>query len=452
MKNLFGTDGLRGAVGVDPITPDFFVRLGWALGAFIRERCRQEKAPMVVVGRDTRATGPVLQDALGRGLAIQGVQVLDLGVVPTPVVPFMVRRMHAEFGVSITASHNPAQDNGFKGFLSTGLKMSPEQECQLCGWLQASSSYKPSSSALLPVINYPDALQEYMAFIRRLMPLGGLKGMRIVMDAAHGAAAFTTSKLLGQWGAELVLLGHEPDGHNINAQVGSEHPQSMAEAVLAHKAQVGFAHDGDGDRLLVCNEHGQVVPGEKILGLIAVEYKRQGRLSQSRLVTTQASNAGLEASLGLLDIAVDYVNVGDRYLLAHMAERGLNLGGEASGHFVTHAEHLAGDGLVAALVLLEIMRKRLMPLSSLTECIQLYPQATDSLPVVRRLPIETDPVLVESIQVARSLLGPKGRVLVRYSGTEDKIRLLAEGPTLDQAHEALDVLRSSVYKVLCVST
>ncbi len=440
MKRLyFGTDGVRGEYGGPVMNDAFAARLGEAAGRWL-QRGRPAGAPplQVLIGRDTRASGPALEGALARGFGAAGVRCGSLGVVPTPAVSLAVREHGAALGVVVTASHNPASDNGIKFFGRTGVKLDDTDEAAI-------ESLLPGQPAAGDAVLTPFAAEE--AYVRRLsgrLPAGVLRGWRIVVDASNGAAYRTTPAVLRALGAEVDALADAPDGTNINAGCGSQHPQAMCRRVVDTGARLGLAHDGDADRLIVSDERGAEVDGDEILAILASEAMRQGRLNHHTLVATVQSNLGLKRFMEQQRGRLVQTAVGDRYVIAAMLEGGYNLGGENSGHIICTDVAPCGDGLVAALLLIEAMLATGRPLSELRRCLQKFPQATRALRVTHKPDIATLPALCAAIAAAEARLGADGRVLVRYSGTEPKIRLLVEGPQETVVAELLATLEDAI--------
>ena len=416
-RQYFGTDGVRGPYGGPVINESFAARLGAAAGRWIGGSGR------VVIGRDTRASGESLAAAVARGLASVGLTPVLLGAAPTPAVARAVRTQGAVLGVVITASHNPACDNGIKFFSRTGVKLTDEDEAAI---EQALPSDVPASTATFASA---DVLPDYMAATGAILPANALRGWKIVLDTANGATCATSPAVLRALGAEVIGLGDSPDGKNINAGVGSEHPGPLAQRVREVGARLGIAHDGDGDRCILCDERGEVLDGDEILTILATHAHRQGKLAAQTLVITVQSNLGVDAALGALGGRVARTDVGDRYVIERMFATGATLGGESSGHIICSEISPTGDGLVAALKTIEVMLATGRPLSELRGALAKFPQRSLALKVREKRPLETLPTLPRAIEALERELGSQGRVLVRYSGTEAKLRLLVEGPT-----------------------
>lgn len=439
-RNYFGTDGVRGPYGGPLVNEAFFARLGFAAAHW---RAGQTGGlGRVMMGRDSRHSGAALEAAAARGLRAAGAEPVSLGILPTPAVARAVRQAGASLGVVITASHNPAGDNGIKFFGSGGVKLTDDDEHAIEGRLPATV---PVDQQSLPVL---DARGEYVAAARALLPAAALRGWRIAVDTANGATCATTPIVLRELGADVHALGDQPDGHNINADVGSEHPERLVAQVRAAKARIGIAHDGDGDRCVLCDERGDVLDGDEIMTLLALHALRQGKLAKSTLVVTVQSNLGVDAALRAAGGRVLRTAVGDRYVIERMLAEGATLGGESSGHIICSEISPTGDGLVAALKVIDVMLSTGLPLSELRRCLTKFPQRTAALTVREKIPLENLAVLPAEIRALESEFGAEGRVLVRYSGTEPKLRLLVEGPTDARVQAALDRLVAAARKEL----
>ncbi len=429
MKRIyFGTDGVRGPFGGEHINPDFAARLAEATGRWAGQG-------KVLVGRDTRRSGEALLDGIVRGFTAAGLHVVDLGILPTPAVARQVRQSGAELGVVITASHNPAADNGIKFFGPGGIKLTDEQEVALENMLPG----KPTD-VVGTCTRQDTALSDYVAAMVELLPAGSLQHWKIVTDTANGATVHTTPAVLEQLGAKVFRLGAEPNGSNINAGVGSEHPQPLADHVGEVGAHLGIAHDGDGDRVVVCDELGHVLDGDEIVTILATDALARAELPAGLLVVTQQSNLGVDAAVTAAGGRVVRTGIGDRYVAERMRAEGGTLGGESSGHIICDEVGPTGDGLGAALKLIDVMLRTGEPLSRLRRRLQRFPQRTGAINVSAKPPLVTCVNLSAETTALEAELGSKGRLLVRYSGTEPKLRLLVEGPdesTVDAAYERL---------------
>ncbi|WP_404422835.1 phosphoglucosamine mutase [Nibricoccus sp. IMCC34717] len=432
-RNYFGTDGVRGRYGGPVINENFAARLGEAAARFAKGS--GVGGFRVLVGRDTRRSGPALASAVARGLAAAGAEVFDAGVVPTPALALATRGQGFTLGVMITASHNPAEDNGIKFFNTEGAKLSDEQEERIEALLPA--EVQGAAGALLPA----EAAAAYRRLAASLLPAGALACWRVVLDTANGATVGTSPAVLRELGAEVVTVGAEPNGENINAGCGSEHPEALARRVVEERARIGIAHDGDGDRCILCDENGVVLDGDEIVAILATAALARGALPGGVVVVTQQSNLGLDAAIAAAGGRTVRTQIGDRYVLEGMRASGARLGGESSGHILALDVTPTGDGLVAALLVLRVMRETGKPLSELRRVMRKFPQRTAALRVREKRDLAGLPVLLEAIQALEAALGTQGRVLVRYSGTEAKLRLLVEGPTdaaVDAGIQSLD--------------
>ncbi len=435
-REYFGTDGVRGPFGGPVINEEFAARLGeaaalWAVG-------RQGPGGEVLIGRDTRASGPALERALAAGLRAGGLRPISLGVTPTPAVARAVIARGASLGVVVTASHNPAADNGIKFFATGGRKLADSEESAIEALLPPQAA--GGAAEELP---HMEANAGYVAALAALLPAGSLVGWRIVVDAGHGATARTTPEALRIAGAEVAVIGGAPDGQNINAGVGSEHPESLARAVVEHGARLGVAHDGDGDRCVLCDETGSLLDGDEILTILALDALARGELAAGTLVVTVQSNLGVDAAIRAAGGRVERTDVGDRHVLERLRETGARLGGESSGHIVNLALSPTGDGLGAALGVLAVMRATGRPLSALRAGLTKFPQGQRSLKVAAKRPMAECAALSGELVLLASEMGDTGRVMARFSGTETKLRLLAEAGTQALVDSALERLTAA---------
>lgn len=436
-RRYFGTDGIRGPFGGPVINVSFAARLGYAAGVWAGGR------GMALIGRDTRASGESLAAAVAAGLRAAGLDPLLLGVLPTPAVARAVRQEGAALGVVVTASHNPAADNGIKFFSALGIKLTDTDEERI----EALLPPDPRPARPGPVVRR-NLVDPYIAAAAALLPSGALAGWRIVLDTANGATCGTSPYVLRRLGAEVVGLGDAPNGENINDGVGSEHPERLADRVVKEVARLGVAHDGDGDRCVLCDELGKVLDGDEILTLLALHALKAGRLTKGRLVVTVQSNLGVDAAVAAAGGMTLRTDVGDRYVIERMLAEGATLGGESSGHIICSEVFPTGDGLVAALKVIEVMRATGQPLSVLRQSLRKFPQRTAALKVRVKKPLADLPVVAQAIARVQSDFGASGRVLVRYSGTEAKLRLLVEGPTDQAVNTALARLEAAVHTEL----
>jgi phosphoglucosamine mutase len=424
-RRYFGTDGVRGAYGGPVVNEAFFSRLGAAAARWAGSPGRG--AAKVVIGRDTRSSGESLANAFASGLRSQGASAFLLGVVPTPAVSRAASHGGAALGVSITASHNPSADNGIKFFNALGAKLTDLEEARIEALIGDAPAPGPTEGG--PAIPHESVLDAYTEAASRILPPNGLAGWPIVIDTANGATCVSSPRVFRALGAELTLLGNAPDGRNINEGVGSEHPERLAQAVLRQGARLGVAHDGDGDRCVVCDELGSVLDGDEVLAVLATHALLRGRLAARTLVVTVQSNLGLDAVVAAAGGRVVRTPVGDRYVAEAMRSIGASLGGESSGHIICSDLSPTGDGLAAALRVAAVMAETGRPLSALRRVLRRAPQAALALSVREKRPLEGLAALRLAMAALEAELGSAGRILVRFSGTETKLRLLVEGPS-----------------------
>lgn len=438
---FFGTDGIRGKVGGSCINQKFAYRLGLAIGSFLDRK--DEHGATVLIGRDTRPSGEELASAIASGLFNSGFSPMLAGVLPTPALAHALVVNEMRFGIMITASHNPASDNGFKLFDHMGSKLSKDQELAIEEQILRASEVQVAVAKSFPRL---DTLSSYRDHILGMLSENALSDFRIVADLSNGATTVTTPEILRELGAEVITIAAGEGA--INHGVGSEHPQVLAEKVKATQADIGLAHDGDGDRVILCDNQGKVVHGDKLLGLLALHAKRKGKLSDSVLVATVQSNSGLERSLNNLDVRLARSEVGDRNVAELMRELGANLGGESSGHIIA-GDHLpSGDGLLSFLLASQAVLETDSPLSVLADEIDLAPCIENAYRVLDKTPLESLPELMEIVTREEQILGKEGRVLLRYSGTELKIRLLVEALDSNQAEDVFHTLEQALRKAL----
>ena len=427
---LFGTDGIRGTVNHHPMTPENVLRVGMAVACLLREKHGRN---MILIGKDTRLSGYLIESALTSGICSLGMNVTLVGPIPTPGIAFLTRTLRLDAGIVISASHNPFEDNGIKIFSSEGLKLPDEIEKRIEQFVQDDKLLRnrPRGSEIGRAYRLDDATGRYIEYIKSTIPKGlTFEGMKVVVDCANGAAYKTTPWLLRELGAEVISLNDKPNGLNINTDCGSLHLDKLQKAVRQHKAVIGVAHDGDADRTIFCDEKGKIVDGDKIMGMWAVEMKRDKTLEKDTVVSTVMSNLGLERYLGKNGIQLVRTKVGDRYVVERMVEGGYNIGGEQSGHIIFLDHNTTGDGPLTATKVLYLMKKRNASLSSLAKEIKLYPQILLNVLVEHKYDIKTIPEIAEAIKTAEQRLSGKGRVLVRPSGTEPKVRVMLEGENL----------------------
>ena len=437
MRKYFGTDGVRGrANGV--ITPDLALRIGQAAGLIFTRGAHRHR---VVIGKDTRLSGYMIETALMSGFTSVGMDVLQLGPMPTPAVAMLTRSMRCDMGVMISASHNPYEDNGIKIFGPDGFKLSDEVEAEIERLLDTDLSGQLAGSAGLGRAKRIEGVHDrYIEFAKRSLPRRvDLEGLRVVVDCANGAAYKVAPETLWELGAEVIAIGVEPDGFNINRDVGSTAPAALVAKVRELRADIGIALDGDADRVLIVDEKGHTVDGDQLMAVVARSWREDGRLARPGVVATVMSNLGLERYLSGLGLELIRTAVGDRYVLEHMREHGFNLGGEQSGHIILSDYATTGDGLVAALQLLSVVKQQGRPVSEVCHCFEPLPQILKNVRTKGGRPLEADSV-VTAIEAARERLGQGGRLLIRPSGTEPVIRVMGEGDDRALVTEVVDVV------------
>ncbi len=426
-RKLFGTDGIRGVANIYPMTAEVALQLGRALAYVIKTGPRRDK---VVVGKDTRLSGYLLEYAITAGICSMGVDVLLLGPMPTPGIAYITSSMRADAGVVISASHNPYQDNGIKFFSGDGFKLPDELEARIEALMAdpSVSEVRPTATEIGQAFRIDDARGRYISFLKSTFPKElRLDGLRLVLDCAHGATYRVAPAVFDELGAELITIGVRPNGKNINYKCGSTHPENVVTLVKRHQADLGIAFDGDGDRCIMVDHRGNIVDGDHILGICARDMHRRERLFRRTVVGTVMSNLGLEVALKRLGLKLLRTPVGDRYVVEAMLKGGYNLGGEQSGHLVFLNHSTTGDGILTALRVLAVMLREEKPLAELASFVQTYPQVLVNVKVKEKKDLKTVPRAHQAIQAAEKRLNGKGRLLVRYSGTEPLLRIMAEG-------------------------
>lgn len=442
----FGTDGIRGTYGELCVSEPFFEALGKAAAEYIRENANGK----IVVGADTRASSDFLKAAFCAGLEKGNVEFEDLGVLPTPALAYAVLKRGAVIGAMITASHNPYEDNGIKFFDSQARKIEDEAqellESKTEKFLDSAvlETYKPKKIAPRNIYLGEFAQEDYVEKMVSIFPSGFLKGLKVAIDMANGATSGISSEVFRRLGAEVFECAYTPNGHNINDGVGSQHSGHLKSFCKEVGADVGFAHDGDGDRVVVCDENASVLEGEEVMGLIAMDAKNRGKLTSSAIVTTFQSNIGMDESLRANGIEVFRCGIGDRLVMREMLKQNCAIGGENSGHYIFLEVSPCGDGLAAALSVLSVMKTQNKKLSELRGGIKMYPSESEAIKVARKTPIEDTKNLKFAMLKCEEMLGKEGRILVRYSGTEKKIRLLVEGKNSQMISESMKILKEAV--------
>jgi phosphoglucosamine mutase len=428
-KKYFGTDGIRGKVGEHPITPEFVMRLGYAAGRVFVDLQQGSLAkgahPTVLIGKDSRISGYMLEAALEAGLTAAGVNAMLTGPMPTPAIAYLTRALRAQAGIVISASHNPYDDNGIKFFSSEGEKLGDEIEHAIEAEIEKPMQVMESAK-LGKAKRIDDAAGRYIEFCKSTFPNNmDLRGLKIVLDCAHGATYHVAPPVFHELGAEVIAIGNKPDGLNINLNVGSTHPQALQKAVIAHQADMGIAFDGDGDRVLMVDANGQLLDGDQLLYIIALGLYAKGKL-KGGVAGTLMTNLALEHALQKHQIPFSRANVGDRYVLELLKEKNWQLGGENSGHILTLDKHTSGDAIIAALQVLHALKRSGKTLAQMGEALPLYPQVLINVTTKKKLDLQL-PAIQSAVKQAEDELKDAGRVLLRASGTEPKIRVMVEG-------------------------
>jgi phosphoglucosamine mutase len=468
-EKLFGTDGIRGLANQYPMTGEVAMAVGRAVAHVLRthlatlvksslpiglkplESTRPVRRARVVVGKDTRLSGYMIEQALCSGLCSMGADVMLIGPLPTPGVAFVTQSMRADAGIMISASHNPYYDNGIKIFSSDGYKLPDDIEAEIerLVFSDELETFRPTADMVGKAYRIDDVHGRYIVFLKSLFPKDlDLLGVRVALDCANGAAYKVAPWVFEELGAEVIKKGVSPNGLNINDKCGALHPENLAGATVEYRADIGISLDGDGDRCILSDENGEIVDGDQIIGLCAIQMAQEGTLRGKTVVTTPMSNVGLELTLRERGISMVRANVGDRYVVETMRKHGYNLGGEQSGHIVFLDHATTGDGIVAALKVLEAMRRSGKPLSELKKAIHLLPQVREDVRVSRKEPFENHQPIAHAIAVAQAALKDRGRVFVRYSGTEPVARIMVEGEDSAQINMLSRDIASSIQKIL----
>jgi len=445
-RHYFGTDGIRGIVGQDPITPDFFIRLGFAIGSILVKNNTDKKIkhPSVVIGKDTRVSGYMLESALEAGFIAAGVNVYLTGPMPTPAVAYLTKALRSQAGIVISASHNPFPDNGIKIFSEAGEKLPDAFEAEVeLALSQPITTVLPHELGKAKRVD--DAEGRYIEFCKSTFPEKlNLRGLKMVLDCAHGATYHVAPKIFSELGAEVIAIGNEPDGFNINLDVGSTHPKTIKEATLKHKADLGIAFDGDGDRVVMIDHLGNTIDGDQLLLVITRALKEKNQL-KGGVVGTLMTNMAIEKAFH--DLGVEFVRtqVGDRYVLEALLEKGWLIGGENSGHILTLDQHSTGDAIIASLQVLKSLRLLNQSLHEATKDSPLYPQVLINVETHKKIDLEKNKSIQDAVKKVEVQLNSKGRVLLRPSGTEPKIRVMVEGEDFEavknHAHFIADTVR-----------
>ncbi|MHB8069933.1 MAG: phosphoglucosamine mutase [Desulfobaccales bacterium] len=447
-RKLFGTDGVRGVANIYPMTAEVALQLGRALAYVIKTSPGKDR---IVVGKDTRLSGYLLEYAITAGICSMGVDVLLLGPLPTPAIAFITSSMRADAAVVISASHNPYQDNGIKFFSGDGFKLPDEIETHIEKLMTDPDmeEARPTATEIGQAFRIDDARGRYISFLKSTFPKKlELDGLKIVVDCAHGATYKVAPEVLSELGAEIIPVGVRPNGKNINFKCGSTHPEVMAKLVKRHRADLGIAFDGDGDRVIMVDHQGQVVDGDHIMAICAQDLHRRSKLRKKTVVGTVMSNLGLEVALKDLGCRLLRTAVGDRYVVEAMLQGGYNLGGEQSGHVVFLDHTTTGDGILTALQLLAVIIREDKPLADLARVMENFPQLLINLRVKEKRDLSSIPEAHQALQTAEKRLGDRGRLLVRYSGTEPLLRIMVEGDNPQEIERVAQDLAHILEKLL----
>ncbi|MCP8618145.1 phosphoglucosamine mutase [Salirhabdus salicampi] len=438
MGKYFGTDGVRGVANKD-LLPELAFKIGRYGGYVLTKNKSGEERPKVLIGRDTRISGHMLEGALAAGLLSIGAEVMRLGVISTPGVAYLTKALGADAGVMISASHNPVEDNGIKFFGSDGFKLTDDQETEIEQFIDAEEDElpRPIGSNLGQVNDYFEGGQKYLQFLKQTVDYD-FEGLHIALDCANGSTSSLAPHLFADLEAEISTIGTSPDGLNINAGVGSTHPETLKEFVLEKGADIGLAFDGDGDRLIAIDEKGRIVDGDHILYICGKYLKEQGRLHEDTIVSTIMSNIGFYKALNKNGMYSQKTAVGDRYVMEEMRRNQYSLGGEQSGHIIFLDYITTGDGMLTALQLVNVLKDAGKPLSELADEMPKYPQVLKNVRVTDKKAVENNEVIQEKIETVEQKLGDEGRVLVRASGTEPLIRVMVEAPTKEECDQYVD--------------
>ena len=448
MGKLFGTDGIRGVANIFPMTPEMVLSIGKATAHVFKEKCGKKK-PKFVIGKDTRLSGYMIENALASGIVSVGADVLLVGPMPTPAIAHLTKALNADAGIVLSASHNPAEDNGIKIFSENGHKLSDNVEDEIEKYVLSGKikTEHIKGDLIGKAHRVDDAKERYIEFAKASVESMSMKGLRAILDCANGAAYNTAPHILSELGVEVVVLNDRPDGLNINLDCGALHPEKMMEVVKEENAHIGIALDGDADRVIVCDENGKSVDGDHIIAICAINMKEKGTLKKNSVVVTIMTNKGFDIAMAKERIKVVKTKVGDRYVVDEMRKKGYVLGGEQSGHIIFSNYTTTGDGMISALQLLRIMKERGKKLSKLAECMTSLPQVLVNVDVKEKKDISKLKVN-KNIKDAESKLGEKGRVLVRYSGTQNLCRIMIEGENKREIQKIANDIAKTMKKEL----
>lgn len=448
MGKLFGTDGIRGVANEYPMTTEVAANVGRAIAYLSKKEGHQ---PRIIIGRDTRLSGDMFESAIVSGICSMGVNAISVGIIPTPGIAFLTQDMRADAGIVISASHNPSKDNGIKIFNGEGFKLSDEKENKIEELIFANNMSKlhPTPKELGKLSRLDDATGRYVDFLKSTFPKKlNPEGTKIVLDCSNGATYRVAPEVFTELGVEVTTLFDQPNGRNINLNCGSQHTEALAAEVLRQKADAGFAFDGDGDRVIAVDDKGNILTGDRMLAICSVILKKECKLKNNLVVRTVMSNLGLTVAFQKLGIDSIFAKVGDRFVLEEMLSHGAIIGGEDSGHLIFLDHHTTGDGLITALQVLSAMKKENKPLSELERVMKVFPQMLINIDVKKKPEIETVPEIMAAIKKAEEALGDKGRVLVRYSGTQNMCRVMVEGPTKKETETHCHQIANVVKKML----
>ncbi len=448
MRNLFGTDGIRGVANIEPMTCETALKLGRAAGHIFQKDDRRHR---ILIGKDTRLSGYMIESALVAGICSMGVDALLVGPMPTPAVALITRSLRADAGVVISASHNTYEDNGIKFFSRDGFKLPDDVEARMELLISSGEidDIRPTARDVGKAFRIDDAVGRYIEFVKGSIPKGmTFDGMRVVVDCANGATYKVAPSVLSELGAEVIALNVKPDGTNINKNCGSVNPEQMCAEIKNQSADMGMAFDGDADRVILADANGSCVDGDQIMAMCAIDMMKEGHLAQNTLVTTVMSNVGLDKAIKGAGGKIVRTQVGDRYVVEEMLRGKYSVGGEQSGHIVFLDYNTTGDGMITALQVLALMQKTGKPLEELAACMTRFPQKLINVTVKRKEPLEDIPRVIEAISLVKEKLGESGRILVRYSGTEPLARVMVEGEDeneiADLAQSVVDVIQEEL--------
>lgn len=452
-KRLFGTDGVRGIANQYPMTTEIAMQVGKAIAYKVRKETQQlkDKKPKILIGKDTRLSGYMIEQALSSGICSMGVNVILTGPLPTPGIAFLTQNMRADAGIVISASHNPYQDNGIKIFGRDGYKLltHEEKEIEDLVWQTDFDQALPTADGVGKTVRIDDAIGRYVVYVKNTFPQKlNLSGLRIVLDCANGAAYKVAPWVFEELGAEVIKLGVTPNGTNINDKCGALYPENVAKAVIEYRADLGICLDGDADRVILCDEKGKIVNGDHILAICAIDMAEKDQLPDMTIVSTVMSNVGLEHALKKHNIKIVTTDVGDKYVVDAMKSSGYALGGEQSGHIILSEHGTTGDGLIAALRILAVMTEKGKKLSLLKSVMNEMPQVLRNVRVTKRKDLNLIKDLQDAVKKTEAKLKDKGRIFLRFSGTEPVVRVLVEGPKLDEINSIAEEIVAIVHREL----